>query len=102
MDPSAAVRSARVYHKLIPNVVSYENWTVIDGEHIELSEENKQFLKERGHQLQGKAGGAICQLIVQNLTNSVDLGRKISKNKVFRGILTAVSDPRKDGKPAAI
>ncbi|KAL2479941.1 Gamma-glutamyltranspeptidase 3 [Abeliophyllum distichum] len=102
MDPSAAVRSARVYPKLIPNVVSYENWTVIDGEHIELSEENKQFLKERGHQLQGKSGGAICQLIVQNLTNSVDLGRKIIKNQVFRGILTAVSDPRKDGKPAAI
>lgn len=102
MEPLAAVRSARVYHKLIPNVVSYENWTVIDGEHIELSEENKQFLIERGHQLQGKAGGAICQLIVQNLTNSMDLGRKMIKNKIFHGVLTAVSDPRKDGRPAAI
>ncbi|CAA2999791.1 gamma-glutamyltranspeptidase 3 [Olea europaea subsp. europaea] len=102
MKPLAAVRNARVYHKLIPNVVSYENWTVIDGEHIELSDEYKQFLKERGHELQSKAGGAICQLIVQNLENSVDLGRKMIKNEVFRGILTAVSDPRKDGKPAAI
>ncbi|CAA2933341.1 gamma-glutamyltranspeptidase 3 [Olea europaea subsp. europaea] len=102
MEPLAAVRNARVYHKLIPNVVSYENWTVIDGEHIELSEENKQFLKERGHQLQGKAGGAICQLIVQNLTNSMDLGRKVIKNEIFHGVLTAVSDPRKDGRPAAI
>ncbi|CAI9759046.1 unnamed protein product [Fraxinus pennsylvanica] len=102
MKPLAAVRSARVYHKLIPNVVSYENWTVIDGEHIELSEENKQFLIERGHQLQGKAGGAICQLIVHNLTNSMDLGRKMIKNKIFHGVLTAVSDPRKDGRPAAI
>ncbi|XP_022893273.1 glutathione hydrolase 3-like isoform X3 [Olea europaea var. sylvestris] len=102
MDPLAAVRNARVYHKLIPNVVSYENWTVIDGEHIELSEENKQFLTERGHHLQGKAGGAICQLIVQNLTNSMDLGRKVIKNEIFHGVLTAVSDPRKDGRPAAI
>ncbi|CAH9143735.1 unnamed protein product, partial [Cuscuta epithymum] len=37
MDPLAAVQSPRVYHKLIPNVVLYENWTIIDGDHIELS-----------------------------------------------------------------
>ncbi|KAG8367303.1 hypothetical protein BUALT_Bualt16G0058300 [Buddleja alternifolia] len=102
MEPLAAVKSARVYHRLIPNVVSYENWTVIDGEHIELSEDRKQFLRERGHQLQAKAGGAICQLVVQNLTNAVGLGRKMKSNEVYHGILTAVSDPRKGGWPAAI
>ncbi|CAH9066288.1 unnamed protein product, partial [Cuscuta europaea] len=37
MDPLVAVQSPRVYHKLIPNVVLYENWTIIDGDHIELS-----------------------------------------------------------------
>ncbi|KAL7096848.1 hypothetical protein ACP275_10G106100 [Erythranthe tilingii] len=104
MDPLAAVQSARVYHRLIPNVVSYENWTVVDGEHIELSEERKEFLRERGHQLEAKAGGAICQLVVQNLTtNRVDgLGRKTKLDNVVRGVLTAVSDPRKGGWPAAM
>ncbi|KAL2251136.1 UNVERIFIED_CONTAM: Glutathione hydrolase 3 [Sesamum indicum] len=103
MEPLAAVQNARIYHRLIPNVVSYENWTVVDGEHIELSEERKQFLRERGHQLRAKAGGAICQLVVQNLTNRVEyLGRKVKNENVFHGILTAVSDPRKGGWPAAI
>ncbi|KAL0410556.1 UNVERIFIED_CONTAM: Glutathione hydrolase 3 [Sesamum latifolium] len=103
MEPLAAVQNARVYHRLIPNVVSYENWTVIDGEHIELSEERKQFLRVRGHQLQAKAGGAICQLVVQNLTNRLEYsGRKVKNDNVFHGILTAVSDPRKGGWPAAI
>lgn len=92
--------------QLIPNVVSYENWTVIDGEHIELGEESKLFLKERGHELKAKAGGAIVQFVVQTLQNPVDMGRKHvrdSKNaQIFHGTLTAVSDPRKDGRPAAV
>ncbi|KAJ0864793.1 putative aminoacyltransferase, Glutathione gamma-glutamate hydrolase [Helianthus annuus] len=102
MDPSNAVQSPRVYHKLIPNVVYYENWTVIDGDHIELSDDRIQFLVERGHQLEPKAGGAICQLIVQTLKKPNE-NRKLSYDhrQVLRGMLTAVSDPRKDGRPAA-
>lgn len=91
--------------QLIPNVVLYENWTVLDGDHIELSDEKKQFLKERGHLLHPKAGGAICQLIVQDLQTPMNFVRrfgKFSEDNVFYGILTAVSDPRKDGRPAAI
>ncbi|XP_057768386.1 glutathione hydrolase 3-like isoform X2 [Salvia miltiorrhiza] len=88
--------------QLIPNVVSYENWTVVDGEHIELSEKLKKFLRERGHQLQAKAGGAICQLVVQNLTNTAGLGRKVRADDVLHGVLTAISDPRKGGQPAAM
>ncbi|KAK6941429.1 hypothetical protein RJ641_026806 [Dillenia turbinata] len=105
MEPLAAVQHPRIYHRLIPNVVLYENWTVIDGDHIELSKENKLFLKQRGHELKAQASGAICQLVVQTLQNSVDMGRKIGggfNSQVFRGTLTAVSDPRKDGKPAAV
>ncbi|KAA8523203.1 hypothetical protein F0562_009626 [Nyssa sinensis] len=105
MEPLAAVQSPRVYHKLIPNVVLYENWTVLDGDHIELPEEREHFLEERGHQLEARGGGAICQFVVQTLQNPIDIGRKngkVSKDKVFRGTLTAVSDPRKDGRPAAI
>ncbi|CAM8942090.1 unnamed protein product [Rhodiola kirilowii] len=104
MNALAAVQSPRVYHKLIPNVVMYENWTVIDGEHIELSDERKQFLTARGHQLQSKAGGAICQLVVQTFPTLIDMGRKygLSNQQTLHGTLTAVSDPRKDGKPAAV
>ncbi|XP_055800846.1 glutathione hydrolase 3 isoform X1 [Solanum dulcamara] len=106
MDPLAAVQSPRVYHELIPNVVLYENWTCIDGDHIELSDEKKHFLEERGHQLEARNGGAICQLIVQNLPNPpLQLGRRSGKeykDGIFRGMLVAVSDPRKDGRPAAI
>lgn len=104
-DPLVAVQSPRVYHELIPNVVSYENVTVIDGEHIELPKEKRIFLEKRGHQLKPIGIGAICQLIVQTFECSVDLGRKTGNNfidKTFFGTLTAVSDPRKDGKPAAM
>ncbi|PRQ55351.1 putative gamma-glutamyltransferase, Omega peptidase [Rosa chinensis] len=75
MEPLAAVQSPRVYHR------------------------------ERGHELQAKAEGAITQLIVQRLGNPIQMGRKCgrsSNENVFHGILTAVSDPRKDGRPAAV
>lgn len=88
--------------QLIPNVVRYENWTVVDGEHIEVSEERKKFLRDRGHQLQAKAGGAICQLVVQNLTSTRLFRRKMKNDNVLHGVLTAISDPRKGGSPAAI
>ncbi|PWA64871.1 gamma-glutamyltranspeptidase 1 [Artemisia annua] len=64
--------------ELIPNVVYYENWTVIHGDHIELSDDRKKFLRERGHVLQSKIRWTI-----------------------LKGMLTAISDPRKDGRPAA-
>ncbi|PWA79797.1 CRAL-TRIO domain-containing protein [Artemisia annua] len=36
---------------LMPNVVYYENWTVIDGDHIELSGDRKKFLRDEVHLL---------------------------------------------------
>ncbi|PWA90995.1 gamma-glutamyltranspeptidase 1 [Artemisia annua] len=101
MEPLYAVQSPRVYHKLIPNVVYYENWTVIDGDHIELSDDQKKFLIERGHVLQSKSGGAVSQLIVQTLKKPIE-NRRVSYNhkQVLKGMLTAISDPRKDGRPA--
>lgn len=88
--------------QLIPNVVYYENWTVIDGDHIELSDDRKKFLRERGHVLESKSGGAVSQLIVQTLKKPIE-NRRVSYNhkQVLKGMLTAISDPRKDGRPAA-
>ncbi|MCL7023742.1 hypothetical protein MKW94_011484 [Papaver nudicaule] len=113
MEPLAAVQHPRVYHLLTPNVVLYENWTVIDGEHIEVSEEKRSFLKERGHMLVGRPTGAICQLVVQNLGTPIEKEKKATgmerihvneddNQEVFHGMLTAVSDPRKNGRPAAV
>ncbi|XP_030530027.1 glutathione hydrolase 3 [Rhodamnia argentea] len=105
MEPLDAVQYPRVYHRLIPNVVLYENWTCIDGDHIELADDRKLFLKGRGHKLEARAGGAIVQLVVQSLQNTLDSGhrsRKDLNSGVVRGTLTAVSDPRKDGRPAAV
>ncbi|XXG55081.1 hypothetical protein AAC387_Pa03g2811 [Persea americana] len=103
MEPLISVQHPRIYHKLIPNVVLYENWTIIDGDHIELSEENLQFLAQRGHHLKAQATGAICQLVVQNLQNPLSIKRNYRRglsDAVFHGVLTAVSDPRKDGIPS--
>ncbi|RZC50078.1 hypothetical protein C5167_018515 [Papaver somniferum] len=107
MEPLSAVKQPRVYHQVVPNVVSYENWTVIDGEHIELSNKNKRFLTERNHTLQPQSSGAICQLVMQDLEKPIQKkkgGRKYrnGREEVFHGMLTAVSDPRKNGRPAAV
>lgn len=96
MDPLAAVQQPRVYHKLIPNVVTYENETVIDGDVIALSGAAQEFLEQRGHRLQSTGSGAVCQFIVQELVEPGGGGG------VFRGRLTAVSDPRKGGSPAGL
>ncbi|XP_037409431.1 glutathione hydrolase 3-like [Triticum dicoccoides] len=98
MNPLAAVQSPRVYHSLVPNVVRYEDETVVDGEVIELKAEAREFLRRRGHVLKGTVWSAVCQMIVQDLQAPVSSG---SEN-VFHGMLTAVSDPRKDGSPAGV
>ncbi|KAI9113817.1 hypothetical protein K1719_015068 [Acacia pycnantha] len=90
MDPFRSVMSPRVYHQLIPNVVNYENWTTVSGDHIELSADIRAALQKKGHVLKGLAGGTICQFIVQDFERS--------KNGI--GKLVAVSDPRKGGFPA--
>lgn len=82
--------------QLIPNVVIYEDETVADGEVIALSAEAKEFLEQRGHLLQSTGSGAVCQFIVHEVAEPAAAGG------VFRGRLTAVSDPRKDGRPAGL
>eukprot|EP01018_Ginkgo_biloba_P038116 Gb_20990 [translate_table: standard] len=103
MDPLSSVIAPRVYHQLIPNVVSYENWTTVTGDHIELPRELRRALQRRGHKLLGVAEGATCQLVVHDLQNPAYTaetpGQYLQKN-VVHGKLTAVSDPRKGGFPS--
>ncbi|KAL9324705.1 hypothetical protein ACSQ67_009562 [Phaseolus vulgaris] len=105
MKPLDAVMSPRIYHKLIPNVVRYENLTALNGDHIQFSKERRIFLEERGHQLSECEALAVTQLVVQNLKTPVKMNRKIGKNinlQSKHGTLIAVSDPRKGGCPAAV
>ncbi|KAJ4842111.1 gamma-glutamyltransferase [Turnera subulata] len=92
LDPLSSVLAARVYHQLIPNVVQYEDWTTVYNDHFELPADVREFLQQRGHILQGLAGGTICQFVVQDLETS-----KGNNSIMF---LRGVSDPRKGGLPA--
>ncbi|TKY47618.1 Gamma-glutamyltranspeptidase 1 [Spatholobus suberectus] len=95
MDPFSSVTAPRVYHELIPNVVNYENWTTVSGDHFELPANIREALKRKGHVLQSLAGGTICQFVV------LDIFESSRKNKgIGNGKLVAVSDPRKGGFPA--
>ncbi|KAG9456857.1 hypothetical protein H6P81_001365 [Aristolochia fimbriata] len=98
MKPLDAVVRPRVYHVLTPNVLFYENITAIGGDHIELQQQPERFLKQRGHVLSPVTRGATCQLVVHNPKNSAGTNANLENH----GLLTAVSDPRKNGRPAAI
>lgn len=105
MKPLDAVLRPRIYPKLIPNIVLYENLIARDGNHIEFSEESRLFLEERGHQLNESQALAVTQLIVHTLKTPMNINRKIGENTnsyTKHGTLTAVSDPRKGGCPAAV
>jgi len=90
--------------QLIPNVVSYENWTTVLGEHIELPSRTIAGLQKRGHKLQGVVGGSICQIILHDLHTHANMtkleGQDLEKKNIVYENLIAVSDPRKSGFPA--
>ncbi|KAB1199970.1 Gamma-glutamyltranspeptidase 1 [Morella rubra] len=92
MDPFSSVMAPRVYHQLIPNVLYYENWTTVSGDHFEVPADIRAALRKKGHVLQSLAGGTICQFIVQDI--------ETSKGNEDIGKLVTVSDPRKGGFPA--
>ncbi|KAK8587643.1 hypothetical protein V6N12_022128 [Hibiscus sabdariffa] len=92
IDPFSSVMAPRIYHQLIPNVVLYENWTTVIGDHFEVPSTTRKDLQKKGHILKGLAGGTICQFIVHKLD--------ARKGNGSIGELVAVSDPRKGGFPA--
>ena len=72
--------------QLIPNVLHYENWTTVTGDHFEVPAEIRAALEKKGHVLESLGGGTICQFILQDYSAI--------------GALVAVSDPRKGGFPS--
>lgn len=91
--------------QLAPNIVHYENWTLVTGKHLELGEEMRKGLEAKGHVLEADATGAVCQLVVQDLqrpTKRSWLRGLWPGNDDFHGILIGVSDERKDGAPAGL
>jgi gamma-glutamyltranspeptidase/glutathione hydrolase/leukotriene-C4 hydrolase len=81
-----------LFNQLIPNVVYYENWTTVSGDHFEVPADIRLALQKKGHVLQSLPGGTICQFVVQDVSTS--------KENVGAGKLVAVSDPRKGGLPS--
>ncbi|VVB03756.1 unnamed protein product [Arabis nemorensis] len=76
--------------ELIPNKISYENWTTVYNDHFEIPKETRLVLEKKGHVLTPIAGGTISQFIVEESGgNSGGVSR-----------LVAVSDPRKGGFPS--
>ncbi|XP_050116151.1 glutathione hydrolase 1-like isoform X1 [Malus sylvestris] len=90
MDPLSSVMAPRVYHQLLPNVVRYENWTSVTGDHFEVPTQIRKSLQKKGHILEPLTSGAICQFIVH---------KAWTENEGTPEIV-AVSDPRKGGVPA--
>lgn len=81
--------------QLLPNVVNYENWTTVFGDHFEVPADIRKALKSKGHVLKGLAGGTICQFIVLDTIVPYEQNKGIENET-----LVAVSDPRKGGFPA--
>ncbi|KAL1107488.1 hypothetical protein V6Z11_D03G048300 [Gossypium hirsutum] len=88
MDPLLSVMAPRVYHQLIPNVVRYENWTSVIGDHFEVPETIRTDLRKKGHVLERATSATESQFIVHDLDGK------------GHGELVVVSDPRKGGFPA--
>lgn len=83
--------------QLEPNWVSYENFTNVRAEHIEVLLKTRLGLIRRGHELKSSSQ-AVCQFVLHDLSNPVVPYN--NQNGIFIGKLTAVSDLRKDGYPA--
>ncbi|CAM6129364.1 unnamed protein product [Calypogeia fissa] len=106
-DPLSAVSLPRIHHQFLPDVLNYENYTTVKGDVELLPDYTVRFLSSRGHDLAIETSGAVCQLIIQDLTRSARVPRKMhhttpENKEVFRGRLIGVSDLRKDGYPAGI
>ncbi len=83
-DPLPAVSTARLHHQLLPDTVAAEAWGSEAASFI-VGQDVVTALERRKHEVVTSDWGAVCQAIAVNPET---------------GVLTSVSDPRKDGAPA--
>ncbi|MCO5587489.1 hypothetical protein L7F22_041438 [Adiantum nelumboides] len=104
-QPLDAVSSPRLHHQLFPDLLQYEQSTTAIGDLIEEPLTVVKYLESKGHIMTAKKGG-MAELIMQDLSSlltarGVHNGRIMREVEPVLGLLTAVSDPRKDGSPCA-
>ncbi|GER50022.1 gamma-glutamyltranspeptidase family protein, partial [Striga asiatica] len=85
MDTSSAVKAARFYHKLNPNVLYLENYRSRFGDYYGYNSSIQAELRQKGHVLEGACRWPSCQLVIQMFKGA------------NAGKLVAVTDPRKGG-----
>ena len=83
-DPLVAVAGPRLHHQLLPDYISAERWNTTSAS-FSVPDSVLEALQRRGHVVVPSDWGSVVQLITVDPDTSV---------------LTAVSDPRKDGAPA--
>ncbi|KAL1525731.1 hypothetical protein AB1Y20_020575 [Prymnesium parvum] len=81
-----SVKSPRLHHQFIPNVVHAEDWEADEGSRVIVPPIIIDGLRQRGHVVARWQSHGVAQLVLQNLDT---------------GELEAVSDVRKDGIPSA-
>ncbi|EFN58125.1 hypothetical protein CHLNCDRAFT_141864 [Chlorella variabilis] len=81
----AAVANPRLHHQLAPDSLYVEDWNAT-GVAFHYDSGMAQLLKARGHRIAATKWGAITQAVYRDADSDT---------------LHAVSDPRKDGAPAA-
>lgn len=84
-DAGAAVAAARLHHQLLPDVAWAEVTVAPDGSRVAVDTSTILALQKRQHMVNNTENGAVVQLIVLNPDT---------------GMLHAVSDTRKGGRPA--
>jgi gamma-glutamyltranspeptidase/glutathione hydrolase/leukotriene-C4 hydrolase len=89
MDLLAAIKAEKFHSQLLPPVVYAEDHTLVTSDLLSIRTPTDVLtaLRKRGHNISAEGVIGITQFI------SVD-----SES----GLITAVSDPRKDGRPAAM
>jgi gamma-glutamyltranspeptidase len=80
-----AVANPRLHHQLTPNLLYVEDWNAT-GVAFKYDADTAELLATRGHNVSSTAWGAVTQAILVDADT---------------GELHGVSDPRKDGAPAA-
>ncbi|KAL4194424.1 hypothetical protein AMTRI_Chr05g68590 [Amborella trichopoda] len=64
LDPGCSVFSPRLYHRLIPKTLEYENWDTVTNYHIEMPNYDRLVLKSKGHLIKAVSDMSHCQIVI--------------------------------------